>query len=125
MRDVDKHTILFFRNIRFIICALFTQSLARVGKIIKAHMELSLRINFHTFGRFVLLCSSYEDFFNDMKTAVHEMSALRNDIKAILVSTADMTNITGDSDICIVTDVGADNDHMVDVIANYTAANVI
>uniref|UniRef100_A0A915AP72 VWFA domain-containing protein n=1 Tax=Parascaris univalens TaxID=6257 RepID=A0A915AP72_PARUN len=66
--------------------------------------------------------NSYEDFFNDMRTAVQELSALRDvdkEIKAILISTADMTNITGDSDICIVTDVGADNDHMVDAIANY------
>uniref|UniRef100_A0A915AQK3 VWFA domain-containing protein n=1 Tax=Parascaris univalens TaxID=6257 RepID=A0A915AQK3_PARUN len=68
--------------------------------------------------------ASYEDFFNDMRTAVQELSALRDvdkEIKAILISTADMTNITGDSDICIVTDVGADNDHMVDAIANYIA----
>uniref|UniRef100_A0A915ALI6 VWFA domain-containing protein n=1 Tax=Parascaris univalens TaxID=6257 RepID=A0A915ALI6_PARUN len=100
------------------------QSVGRIGKIIKAHMELSLRVNFHTFGMFVLVCSSYEDFFNDMRTAVQELSALRDvdkEIKAILISTADMTNITGDSDICIVTDVGADNDHMVDAIANYIA----
>uniref|UniRef100_A0A915AMS8 VWFA domain-containing protein n=1 Tax=Parascaris univalens TaxID=6257 RepID=A0A915AMS8_PARUN len=65
--------------------------------------------------------ASYEDFFNDMKTAVQELSALRDvheNVKAILVSTADMTNITGDSGIHVVTDVEGDNDHMVDVIAN-------
>uniref|UniRef100_A0A0M3IBT2 VWFA domain-containing protein n=1 Tax=Ascaris lumbricoides TaxID=6252 RepID=A0A0M3IBT2_ASCLU len=67
--------------------------------------------------------AAYEDFFNDTKSAVQEMSALRdvdNNIKAILVSTADITNIMGDSGICIVTDVEADINHMVDVIANYT-----
>lgn len=93
------------------------------GKTIEVHIELSPRINFHAFGRFVLICSAYEDFFNDTKSAVQEMSALRdvdNNIKAILVSTADITNIMGDSGICIVTDVEADINHMVDVIANYT-----